>query len=69
MHSMSAAQAREMMVYVADVIVESKGLLCEADRNIGDGDHGIGMAAGLERCREELRSLMSMTCFLPRAGP
>jgi len=56
MDSISAAQAREMMVYVADVIVESKELLCEADRNIGDGDHGIGMAAGLERCREELRS-------------
>lgn len=56
MDSISAAEAREMMVYVADVIVESKGLLCEADRNIGDGDHGIGMAAGLERCREELRS-------------
>ena len=54
MDSISAAQAREMMVYVADVIVESKELLCEADRNIGDGDHGIGMAAGLERCREEL---------------
>jgi len=56
MDSISAAQAREMMVYVADVIVESKESLCEADRNIGDGDHGIGMAAGLERCREELRS-------------
>ena len=56
MDSISAAQAREMMVYVADVIVESKELLCEADRNIGDGDHGIGMAAGLERCREELRA-------------
>lgn len=56
MDSMSAAQAREMMIYVADVIVESKELLCEADRNIGDGDHGIGMAAGLERCREELRA-------------
>ncbi|HBK59567.1 MAG TPA: dihydroxyacetone kinase subunit L [Firmicutes bacterium] len=56
MDSISAAQAREMMVYVADAIVESKELLCEADRNIGDGDHGIGMAAGLDRCREELRA-------------
>ncbi len=56
MAKMSAFQAKDMMIHVAKAVIESKELLCEADRNIGDGDHGIGMAAGFEQCREELEA-------------
>ena len=42
------------MLQVADAVVEAKEYLCEADRNIGDGDHGIGMAGGFEGVKQEL---------------
>jgi dihydroxyacetone kinase phosphoprotein-dependent L subunit len=29
--------------------------MCEADRNIGDGDHGIGMAKGFDAALQELQ--------------
>lgn len=39
---------------VAKVMVDSKEIMCDADRNIGDGDHGIGMAKGFEAAFNEL---------------
>jgi dihydroxyacetone kinase-like protein len=36
--------------------VAAKEQLCDADRNIGDGDHGIGMALGFEAARKELET-------------
>jgi len=37
-----------MMVYVSRRMIESKDSLTQADRAIGDGDHGVGMARGFE---------------------
>lgn len=54
MKTLSAAQAKSMMIYVSAVMVESKEIMCEADRNIGDGDHGIGMAKGFGAALQEL---------------
>lgn len=54
MNSLTASQAKEMLIHVADRVVASKEMLCDADRNIGDGDHGIGMANGLAAARQEL---------------
>jgi dihydroxyacetone kinase phosphoprotein-dependent L subunit len=45
-------QVRDMLLYVADKIIESKSLLTEVDSNIGDGDHGIGMAGGMQKAKE-----------------
>jgi dihydroxyacetone kinase phosphoprotein-dependent L subunit len=56
MESLTAAQIKDMLLHVADVVVAAKEQLCDADRNIGDGDHGIGMALGFEAARKELEA-------------
>lgn len=56
MPGLTAAQAKAMMLAVAQTVVDHKEFLCEADRNIGDGDHGIGMANGFEAAQKELAS-------------
>jgi dihydroxyacetone kinase phosphoprotein-dependent L subunit len=48
--------ARALIAYVADKIIESKPLLTEIDSKIGDGDHGIGMAGGLQKAKEKVLS-------------
>jgi len=45
---LSLQEVREMMVYVSNGMIASKDLLTQADKAIGDGDHGIGMARGFE---------------------
>jgi dihydroxyacetone kinase phosphoprotein-dependent L subunit len=52
--SIDVEQTKEMMIHVADAIIESKPYLTEIDSNIGDGDHGIGMAGGLEKAKAKL---------------
>lgn len=54
MESLSVKQTYDMIMYVADKIIESKPYLTEVDSKIGDGDHGIGMAGGLKKAKEEL---------------
>jgi dihydroxyacetone kinase phosphoprotein-dependent L subunit len=54
MKILNAVQAKSMLIHVASVMVDSKEIMCEADRNIGDGDHGIGMANGFDAARQEL---------------
>jgi dihydroxyacetone kinase phosphoprotein-dependent L subunit len=56
MAALTAAQAKAMMLEVAQTVIANKEFLCEADRNIGDGDHGIGMANGFEAAQGELCS-------------
>ena len=43
-----------MLDRVADKIITSEPELSEADRNIGDGDHGLGMQRGLTAAKEKL---------------
>ena len=54
MKSIDIAQTKQMMICVADSIIESKSYLTEIDSQIGDGDHGIGMAGGLTKARAKL---------------
>lgn len=54
MKTITAAQAKSMMIFVSAAMVEAKEIMCEADRNIGDGDHGIGMAKGFGAALQEL---------------
>lgn len=55
MKTLSAAQTKSMMMHMCQVMIDSKEIMCEADRNIGDGDHGIGMAKGFEAALQELK--------------
>ena len=53
---LTVEETKEMFVYVADKMVESKDVLTQADKAIGDGDHGIGMARGFEAVRQKLEA-------------
>lgn len=55
MEKLNVSQTREMFLYIADSIIESKPFLTEIDSQIGDGDHGIGMAGGFEKAKEQLQ--------------
>lgn len=52
--SLSIDQTRDMMLAVADKIIASEGILSDADRALGDGDHGIGMERGMGAVKEAL---------------
>lgn len=51
---LDVAQTKDMLIYVADSIIKNKPYLTEIDSQIGDGDHGIGMAGGLEKAKAKL---------------
>jgi dihydroxyacetone kinase-like protein len=44
-----------MFVHVSGEMVRSKDLLTQADKAIGDGDHGVGMARGFEAVGKRLQ--------------
>jgi len=52
--SLSPADCRDMMIAVADKIIESEPILTDADRALGDGDHGVGMQRGMTAVKEKL---------------
>lgn len=52
--SLNPAEAKAMLHRVADVIIESEPLLSQADRDLGDGDHGLGMQRGMRAAKEAL---------------
>lgn len=51
---LNAADARNMLLYIADKIIAKKPYLTEVDSAIGDGDHGIGMAGGMQKVKKKL---------------
>jgi dihydroxyacetone kinase-like protein len=53
---MTLEETREMFIYISQKMEESKDLLTQADKAIGDGDHGIGMARGFEAVRQKLEA-------------
>lgn len=59
MEKISIEKAKEMLIYVADKIIENKPYLTEIDSAIGDGDHGIGMAGGMQKAKTKLEGQAS----------
>ena len=51
---LSLPETRDMFLHLSEGMVESKDVLTQADRMIGDGDHGVGMARGFEAVRQKL---------------
>ncbi|PWH12883.1 MAG: dihydroxyacetone kinase subunit L [Ardenticatenia bacterium] len=51
----------QMLLHVCHGMQASKDLLSEADRAIGDGDHGVGMARGFEVAQQRLESQPATT--------
>lgn len=54
MYSINVTTCKNMLIAVCDEIIANKPFLTEVDSRIGDGDHGIGMAGGMEKAREAL---------------
>jgi dihydroxyacetone kinase-like protein len=50
-------QVRLMLIQVADAIITAEPLLSQADRDLGDGDHGLGMARGMEAVKAQLEPM------------
>ncbi|MFP7334938.1 dihydroxyacetone kinase subunit DhaL [Shouchella clausii] len=50
-------QVKDMLLRIADVLIQKEDELGEIDRQIGDGDHGAGMATGARAIQKELEEL------------
>ena len=57
LEELNAQDARNMLLYIADKIIEKKPYLTEIDSAIGDGDHGIGMAGGMQKAKKKLMKM------------
>ncbi len=58
---LNAEDTRSMLLYVADKIIANKPYLTEVDSAIGDGDHGIGMAGGMQKAKKKLLTMTDET--------
>ena len=59
--SLDAPAVRQMLLAMADRIIASEPILSEADRHLGDGDHGVGMARGFTAVKAKLATASSET--------
>ncbi len=53
---LSTQETQAMFLHVSAGMVTSKDHLTQADKAIGDGDHGVGMARGFEAVRSRLEA-------------
>ncbi|PAW63430.1 MAG: dihydroxyacetone kinase subunit L [Verrucomicrobiia bacterium Tous-C2TDCM] len=51
---MSISEVRDMMLAAAQRIIEAEPILTDADRALGDGDHGVGMERGMTAVKDAL---------------
>ncbi len=54
--TLDTAQTKEMLLQVADAIIAAEPELSQADRDLGDGDHGLGMSRGMTAAKEALEA-------------
>ena len=52
--SLTPNEVKEMLLLAAERIIAAEPALSEADRNLGDGDHGLGMQRGMTAAKEKL---------------
>ncbi len=55
MQTLNNATAGDIVLAMADRIVENRAYLSEIDGKIGDGDHGVNMAKGFNMAAERLK--------------
>ena len=53
--TLNEQKVRDLILYIADRIIENKAYLTEVDSAIGDGDHGIGMALGMQKAKDKVK--------------
>lgn len=54
--SLTPAEVKDMLLAVAAEVIASEPILSQADRNLGDGDHGLGMQRGFTAAQEKLNA-------------
>ena len=54
--SLSKEEVKAMLLLACERIIAAEPALSEADRNLGDGDHGLGMQRGMTAAAEKLNS-------------
>ncbi|MBL9130141.1 MAG: dihydroxyacetone kinase subunit L [Verrucomicrobiaceae bacterium] len=54
--SLSKDEVQAMLIRACDAIIAAEPMLSEADRNLGDGDHGLGMQRGMTAAKEKLNA-------------
>ena len=52
--SLSKDEVKAMLILACERIIAAEPMLSEADRNLGDGDHGLGMQRGMTAAKEKL---------------
>lgn len=56
MEQLSVQQVKKMLVKIADQLILKEEYLCQIDSQIGDGDHGTGMAIGARAMLKTLQA-------------
>ena len=54
--SLDREAVKQMLLFMADRVIAAEPVLSEADRHLGDGDHGLGMARGFSAVKARLGS-------------
>ena len=55
--TLDAAHVRLMTLRTADNSIAAEQMLSQADRDLGDGDHGLGMKRGMEAVKAKLADM------------
>jgi phosphoenolpyruvate---glycerone phosphotransferase subunit DhaL len=54
--NLSKDEVKAMLLLACERIIAAEAMLSEADRNLGDGDHGLGMQRGMTAAKEKLEA-------------
>ena len=54
--TLSKEETTAMLIQACDAIIVAEPMLSEADRNLGDGDHGLGMQRGMTAAKDKLNT-------------
>ncbi len=54
LETLDVEDTRNMLLYIADKIIGQIDYLTQIDSEIGDGDHGIGMAGGMQKVKRKI---------------
>lgn len=54
--TLSKDEVKAMLILACERIIAAEPMLSEADRNLGDGDHGMGMERGMRASIEKLNA-------------
>lgn len=54
--SLNKDEVKAMLLLACDRVIAEEPMLSEADRNLGDGDHGLGMQRGMTAAKDKLNA-------------